>query len=114
MAGVRGWLTPGRKAMQSVKRRRKLFVLRGRAGRVQHTCRTSSFIAVFWYALQTSCRFKHKRGRGNDSKAKVTEQFTMRQLLLIIYGCVLLIVSVTMPCRASNRMALLGNKALLL
>ena len=38
----------------------------------------------------------------------------MRQLLLIIYGCILLIVSVTMPCRASNRMALLGNKALLL
>ena len=45
-------------------------VLRGRAGGVQHTCRTSLFIAVFWYALQTSCQFKHKRGRGNDSEGE--------------------------------------------
>ena len=60
-----------------------------------------------WYALQTSCRFKHKRGRGNDCKAKVTEEFTMRQLLLIIYGCVLLIVSITTPCTVANNMALL-------
>ena len=104
---VRGWLTPGRKAvgkMQSLCSPRK--------GGGEFNTRAAQVHSLRFSGMR--CKPAVSLNTKEVVEMKVTEQFTMRQLLLIIYGCVLLIVSVTMPCRALNRMALLGNKASLL